>query len=134
MNTVSRKNFLFGGAFVWLACTVMGCSESDRPTLGMVVGTVTLDGQPLPQACVLFTPAGPGRTSQGTTDTAGRYSLLYLRDIAGANLGEHAVRITTASEDNGGKESLPTRYHQDSELIATVNSGSNTLDFILESQ
>jgi len=111
-----------------------GCSRSDQPPLGRVGGLVTLDRVPLAGALVVFIPDGPGRSALATTDSAGRYELTYLRDIAGANLGSHTVRITTATEDRGGKEILPDRYHVKTELKATVEAGTNTLDFPLESQ
>lgn len=111
-----------------------GCSRSDRPALSPVTGTVTLDGRPLGAALVSFTPQGPGRTSLGTTDTEGRYRLAYLRDISGANPGRHVVRITTATDDNGGRETLPVRYHRRSELSAEVGPGDNTIDFSLRSR
>jgi hypothetical protein len=120
-------------ALVALAC-LTGCGRSDRPPLGRVGGTVTLDGVPLPAALVVFTPSGPGRSAIATTDTAGRYELAFLRDIAGANVGSHTVRITTAGEDRGGKEILPARYHRKTELTATVEPGDNTLDFSLQSK
>jgi hypothetical protein len=44
------------------------------------------------------------------------------------------VRITTATEDNGGRERLPQRYHAKSELTATVEPGSNRHDFALTSK
>lgn len=116
-----------------LAGLAAGC-QSDRPPLGRVGGTVTLDGAPLAGALVVFTPDGPGRSALATTDAAGRYELSFLRDIAGANVGTHTVRITTATENRGGKEILPERYHVKTELKATVESGTNTLDFALESQ
>jgi hypothetical protein len=114
--------------------TILGCSRSHQPPLGLVSGTVTLDGVPLANAIVRFTPAGPGRTSEGISDNDGHYRLLYLRTIPGANIDRHTVRITTASEENGGRELLPPRYHSRTELEARVVSGSNDLDFALRSQ
>lgn len=111
-----------------------GCGRPKQPPLGAVEGTVTLDGRPLAAAAVLFTPDGPGRTAIGVTDADGRYALTYLRDIQGADLGHHRVRITTATEDNGGQERLPKRYHAKSELTATVEPGSNRQDFALTSK
>ena len=109
----------------------VGCSKSSRPPLGIVSGAVTLDGRPLTDALVLFTPDGPGRTSRATTDAGGRYELAYLRDIMGADLGRHVVRITTASDENGGRERLPKRYHSATTLEATVEPGTNAIDFAL---
>jgi len=108
-----------------------GCSRPEPPALGDVEGLVTLDGRPLPAALVLFTPAGRGRTAQGVTDALGRYRLRYLRDIPGANVDVHTVRISTATEEHGGRELLPPRYHADSQLTATVKAGRNTIDFAL---
>ena len=130
MNAAIRLVF---PAIVALAC-LAGCGRSDRPPLGRVAGTVTLDGAPLPAALVVFTPSDRGRAAIATTDTAGRYELAFLRDIAGANVGSHSVRITTATEDRGGKEILPARYHRKTELVATVEPGDNTLDFPLKSR
>ena len=117
-----------------LLASLAGCSRSNRPPLGEVAGTITLDGRPLPAAAVHFTPDGPGRTSLGSTDSAGGYRLRYLRDIAGANLGRHTVRIMTATEENGGREILPPRYHAATVLEATVQSGTNQIDFSLQSR
>lgn len=119
---------------VFAVALAVGCAKSDRPPLGRVTGTVTLDGQPLAAALVAFTPEGRGRTSLGTTDAAGRYSLSYLREIAGANVGRHVVRIMTANEENGGRERLPARYHRRSELVADVQAGDNTIDFPLRAK
>ena len=118
-------------AIVVLTATILGCGPSPQPPLGRVSGTVTLDGAVLANATVLFTPAGRGRCSQGITDAAGRYELRYLRDIRGANIDRHTVRITTASEENGGRERLPPRYHSRSQLQARVAVGGNRLDFDL---
>lgn len=123
----------------WLILTaaipaLAGCSKSDRPPLGAVAGVVTLDGQPLPEALVLFTPDGPGRTSRALTDNEGRYELAYLRDIMGADLGRHTVRILTVTDDNGGKERLPKRYHAATTLEAHVEPGDNAVDFALMSK
>ncbi len=113
--------------------TLPGCVPSSRPPLGRVSGTVRLDGESLANATVLFTPAGQGRTSQGVTDTQGRYELRYLRDIPGANIDQHTVRITTACEENGGRELLPARYHARTDLEARVVAGRNVFDFELRS-
>lgn len=122
---------------VLLACLCLaaaGCSRSDRPPLGTVSGTVTLDGTPLAAALVVFSPERPGRASQATTDDAGHYELVYLRDVAGAAVGRHSVRIITAGEENGGRERLPGRYNAETTLSADVKAGANTLDFPLASR
>ncbi len=124
----------FAFALAAIALLTTGCNSVEAPQLGLVEGTVTLDGVPLPSVLVVFTPDGPGRSATATTDTAGHYSLSFLRDIPGANVGTHTVRITTSDGRRGSKEMLPRRYHRKTELMATVQPGSNTIDFALESK
>jgi hypothetical protein len=132
-----------GGGTFWFACLVAlttmaipmtGCSGTKIPPLGLVEGTVSLDGVPLPSAIVVFTPDGQGRSSTAVTDTAGHYALTFLRDIRGANVGTHTVRITTATGTRGVREILPSRYHRKTELTATVQPGTNTIDFALRTK
>jgi hypothetical protein len=120
-------------ASTFAALAALGCGRSSQPSLGLVHGTVTLDGSALANATVLFTPDGRGRTSQGITDTKGRYELRYLRDIRGADVDHHTVKITTACEEHGGRERLPPRYHARTQLEARVAVGTNTFDFDLRS-
>jgi hypothetical protein len=85
------------------------------------------------------------RMQSGATDTttlagvgatkseARKYSFLRAiqAQIPGANVDVHTVRISTATEEHGGRELLPPRYHADSQLTATVKAGRNTIDFAL---
>ncbi len=131
---------------LWLSALVLplwlsGCGGGDTPPLADVRGTVTLDGQPLPQAHVEFAPT-QGRPSQAMTDAQGRYRLMYTPDTPGAVLGSHTVRITTATsspadEDNPdakpAEEKVPAVYNRQSELQQDVVSGKNEFDFPLDS-
>jgi hypothetical protein len=117
---------------------LVGCGGPDHPDVGRVSGVITLDGQPLPEATVMFQPT-EGRASIATTDAAGKYSLLYLDGVPGARLGQHKVIIRTEIPGEDGqppiaKEKLPKKYHAQTELTAEVKPGSNTFDFKLESQ
>lgn len=124
-------------------CVVLGLAAlsgcgSDLPPLGEVEGTVTLDGQPLPDAMVFFTPEGGGRSSTGFTDASGRYTLSFTGNEPGAVVGNHKVRITTGTPpelDDSGKEiaGKPERVpEQYSEGIAQeVKAGKQTIDFAL---
>src|SRR5687768_9403934 len=62
-----------------------GCGGPEHPDVGRVSGVVTLDGQPLPEATVMFQPEN-GRASVATTDSAGKYSMTYLDGVPGAKL------------------------------------------------
>jgi hypothetical protein len=124
---------LVTGAFL-----VPGCGKPEHPEVGRVSGVVTLDGQPLADATVMFQPT-EGRASIATTDSAGKYSLTYLDGVPGAKLGAHKVIIRTEIPGEDGqppiaKEKLPKKYHDQTELTAEVKPGSNTFDFALTSQ
>lgn len=130
---------------VWLPVTALvlvgmtvGCGNKD---LGGVYGTVTLDGSPLEEAMVTFTPVEGGRPAAGRTDADGNYELVFSRDDEGALIGEHFVSISTYNvvpgEDDQDKvipERVPAKYNVNSELKETVDAGSNKIDFDLTSE
>ena len=126
---------------------VVGCGgpPADVPPLGEVTGRVTLDGKPLANAAVVFSPADK-RDSMGTTDENGEYTLLFARQL-GATIGKHTVRITKGAGGPAGEhaegeqkdaaepaEAIPAKYNTESTLTADVKPGSNTFDFNLESE
>ncbi len=118
--------------------TFIGCGGSGEP-VGKVSGKVTLNGEPVPQASVMFEPVDGGRSSFGMTDADGTYQLTYMQENDGALVGEHLVRITTqrgAKRDDRGqitqagvKEKLPPEYNTESTQQVTVESGSNEINF-----
>jgi hypothetical protein len=125
------------GFVVSMFC-LAGCDSG--PRLSPVSGTVTLDGQPYPNAQVRFVPE-TGRPSIGFTDESGVYQLVYIRDEMGTNPGSYAVDITTVhisqSDSDGGKEppeKLPAKYNRQTELKADVQPGPNVIDFELKSR
>lgn len=125
---------------------LVGCGggPGDGLTLGRVEGVVTLDGEPLPNAHVAFAPIGSeGATSLAKTDEAGHYDLRYKRDMMGAVVGKHSVRIWTI-EDEGDqideatglpiprpKEIVPKKYNEETELVETVEETNQTVNFDL---
>ena len=117
---------------LWLVLIVsVGCSDGNRPPLAPVEGRITLDGQPLAGATVVFQPTR-GKSSSAQTGPDGRYELIYIRDIRGAIPGQHTVSITTASESQP-KERLPARYHSKTELTAVVEPEGGEVNFDLSS-
>lgn len=119
-----------------------GCGESG-PDLASVTGHVTLDGKPIANARVEFSPS-EGRTSVGTTNAEGVYELQYSIEKAGAVVGSHNIKITTERAATGGegsvtlmpgsKELLPPIYNSNSNLIEEVTPGENIIDFSLSRQ
>ncbi|MEX1039541.1 MAG: carboxypeptidase regulatory-like domain-containing protein [Pirellulaceae bacterium] len=124
-----------------LTVGLVGCGDASGPALGQVAGTVTLDGQPLPEAMVSFYP-GPGeRPASGMTDAAGQYKLMYTGAKEGAMVGPNSVKIETGvqtGEEEVSQSSkvaqLPAKYNTSTELTAEVERGSNTFDFDLQSK
>ncbi len=119
--------------FLVLTVTILVPACRHGPDLGLVQGTITLDGRPLAGATVIFEPKTGGHASRATTDNSGHYQLVYLRDIAGARIGTHIVKVFTASEDDP-KERIPARYNKKSTLTANVAPGTNESDFNLTSR
>jgi hypothetical protein len=129
---------------------VVGCSPEPY-RVAPVSGKVTLNGKPLPNACVHFAPIGskdhnPGPTSQGKTDSNGCFTLrLDHPPQLGAVVGKCRVFITTANTelrdgaqpDAGGKktkELVPARYNQETTLIFDVPpGGTDQANFDLKS-
>jgi hypothetical protein len=122
-------HFRHASWIVCLALAIAGCGERG-PSLVWVTGTITLDGRPLPNAVVHFTPVAGGRGSYARADGNGRYALEFLPGRPGATAGAHRVSISTADE-SGNFESVPARYSRESELEATVQPGAATIDFQL---
>ncbi len=111
---------------------ILGCSQGDRPELGFVRGTVTLDSSPLSGAIVRFEPE-EGRAAVAQTDSDGDYVLLYVHGVKGAKVGVNTVTIAW-SDGEPGPVSIPAKYGAQSELTADVQPGKNRFDFTLDSQ
>jgi len=113
-------------------------------------GTVLYKNAPVDGATVNFLPRDDSPTAKpghGKTDSRGRFTLAtyFTPDDqpAGALPGEYAVTITKIDEPQGAydphkdpplKNHLPTKYAspQRSPLKATIQPGSNQLEFKLE--
>lgn len=75
---------------------VVGCGRSG-PAVAYVRGIVLLDGKPVAEATVGFSPIDRGRPAVGCTDDAGRFTLTSTgggRATAGAAVGEYVVVIS----------------------------------------
>lgn len=117
-----------------------------------VTGTITLDGAPLANCIVYFTPTGEGAQGVGRTDAQGVYKLQTAQGAAdaGTTPGSYKVHFTcdeivspeeTDAEGNTIKEEvvksvIPAKYNnaETSGCTAEVVKGKNTIDFALESK
>ncbi len=116
--------------------TLAGCGGNE--TLGQVTGTITLDGQPLADAFVIFAPTGGGTTSYGRTDEKGQYEMMFSDTEMGAWIGENKVEISTADVDatmsgSGQRERVPKAYNTETTLKVQVDGGPTEHNFDLKS-
>ena len=116
---------------------LIGCGNQDEVEVATVTGQVTLDGQPLPEATLMFQPES-GRPAIATTDSEGRYSLIYSEGVQGAIVGRNKVIIRSEIPGEDGEppiapEKLPKKYHDESTLSVDVTPGENVHDFKLTS-
>jgi hypothetical protein len=137
-----RRSFLMT-AVVAASVMSVGCGRAKGPELATVLGTITLDGQPLPDMNIQFAPEETGGSpSFGGTNANGEYRLLFSQNRKGAMLGRHRVEITPRerkTDESGqplGNEpaKLPVKYRKPGALTAEVKPGSNTIDFQLDTQ
>lgn len=126
---------------VMLACALpllVGCG-SGGPETADVTGKVSLAGEPLAGATIIFTPKDGGRPSTAISDDQGVYTLLFKQDEPGAELGEHIVTVTTGGESHDAEgneieleEKVPAKYNLDQTYIQEVKAGSNEINLELE--
>ncbi|MCA9248788.1 MAG: carboxypeptidase regulatory-like domain-containing protein [Planctomycetales bacterium] len=116
-----------------------GCGENVEPA----IGTVTLDGQPLPDAFLTFVPRGEqGSPGFAKTDSAGHYEMVRGSNDSGLIPGEYEVRITTYVEGKPDAvppipetpERVPARYNLNTELRVSVSENSEPFNFDLKSE
>ncbi len=90
---------MFGVSFVCGLCVIAaGCGGGVAAV--SVSGTVTVDGEPIEGATVVFTPLavakdGTAIASHGKTDSSGKYTLMTtVTEQSGAVVGKHNVTIS----------------------------------------
>ncbi|GHT26474.1 hypothetical protein FACS18942_03980 [Planctomycetales bacterium] len=88
------KNTTFLSLFVILILFV-GCGKAG-PAVNPVSGTVTLDGQPLTDASIRFTPKGEGEAAAGSTNASGNLAGIKTLSTGthGIVAGEYTVTIS----------------------------------------
>ena len=149
INLFQNHRFFAGLLMVTL---VSGCGtgvQTDYSKLGLVEvsGNVTLDGQPLSGATIMF-EAPDSTYSFGTTDSNGYYEMMLNSEKSGVIPGSKTVRIVTgavgdmADEGEGEEDAeeaasssgaaVPPCYNEKSKIEIEVET-STTFDFDLKS-
>src|SRR5262245_48439516 len=129
MPNLSRLCGLTAGLLLCAGC-------SSEPRSYRVTGTVTFEGQPLPQGDIHFIATDGRWGAEAGKIKAGRYELM-------AKAGPKRVEITASRALPGGargaggevipEEYIPDEYNAKSELTAEVTAnGKNEFDFRLK--
>jgi hypothetical protein len=127
----------------------LGCGGS---TVAPVSGKVTLDGKPVANVDVTFSPVAAsgtieaGMSATGKTNENGEYTLKATNGKTGAQVGMNRVSIVSLAAQvgegdqrppRGGwklQNKIPAKYNEKSELTFDVKPGTNTADFPLTSK
>ena len=121
------------------AVLVAGCGgggADDLPDLGLVTGTIKIDGEPTEDVSVTFSPADNGRASTGRTDADGNYELYFNSSTPGAIVGKHNVFVAGYVEFDPNapdapmippEGNVPRDYGNISKEV-TVEPGVNDID------
>lgn len=118
-----------------VALLAAGCGSGRSTKTHPVKGTVTYQGQPLPEVVVSFYPE-QGRPAAGMTDAQGAFSLSTFDPKDGAPAGFYKVAINEPAPDRAeGDYSVPpekpprfpVKYTNpsESELVAEVKPSSD---------
>lgn len=141
---VTSSRLTAAATLVALVLANAGCgSLYDGPELFPVVGSVSYNGTPIPEATVIFTPqsqSGSLKSLQALTDEQGRFELYTATNsghdyLPGAPAGEYSAAVTKYADSPTGPHSppkplLPMKYSnaRSSGLTASVVAGE-TNDF-----
>tara|TARA_R110002096_G_scaffold62300_8_gene154178 strand:+ start:55 stop:513 length:459 start_codon:yes stop_codon:yes gene_type:complete len=149
MKRIQKFQLIVVGALLFFAGCGSGTDEwvEARETVYPASGVVTLDGQPVKGATVIFHSVRKSISAQGMTDEDGRYYVTTYEDNDGAVAGKHVVTVRkseyvqkktkhhTEEEPSYYKvatEILPAEFatEKTSTLEVTVpESGADDLDF-----
>ncbi len=124
---------------VGAVCALFVCGCEKGPRYYDVTGTVTLDGAPLPEGGIIFSPMDSSLGPEPGTIKDGKYSLKALEGKKRVEISASKIIPGSKTRGAGGEpvpeEYLPMRYNAMSELSADVSPKSdNKFDFDLKSK
>lgn len=116
MRTLPTRPFIL---FVLLALAVSaGCQRG--PRIVPVSGVITLDGQPVEGAAVMYLLKPGGRVATGVTDAQGRYTLTTHPSGDGAYEGLHDVTVSLYRDESSPGTNTPEGAVSGSSLVKIV--------------
>lgn len=135
MNTRTEMRCFYSVLLLGVLLIAPGCGEGDPLSRQRVSGEIKLDGAPLANGTIAFSPTDPKGTSSGASITDGKYEIPAEK---GLPPGDYLVRIT-ASDDNAqpveapgesnniAVELIPAEYNTESTQKFTVKAGAENL-------
>ncbi len=125
--------------FLLLCVAGLLCGCEKGPKYYDVSGTISLDGRPLPEGDIIFSPMDSALGPEPGTIKNGNYSLKALEGKKRVEISASKIIPGSKVRGAGGEpvpeEYLPTRYNALSELSADVSpKGGNKFDFDLKSK
>ena len=88
-----------------LAGTMSGCSSDNLPKTVPAEGVVTLDGEKVSDATVLFIADVGSNNASAVSDSSGKFTLKAFEEKSGAVPGSYKVSISkTIAEKGSGKD------------------------------
>jgi hypothetical protein len=133
-----RRIALWRGAALSAVLAMAGCG---KPTIGIVSGTVTVDGTPAKSGSIAFFPVDRKSRTTGAEIVDGQYT-------AQVPLGTSKVEIRVSKVVGQKKlydtpnspiqplleEMLPAKYNDQTELTVDVQPGNNQQDYRLKTK
>ena len=117
--------------------TCLGCGDPNVPDLGRVYGRVTLDGEPVKRARLVYQADGKP-PCVGETDEDGNYEIMFDTGIRGAAVGKNLVTISTMRAEQNEKgervmtpELIPAKFNVETTLTFEVDGSGQTKDWEL---
>jgi len=108
----------------------VGCGRSKGPAVEFVEGVVLLDGQPIAEADVGFSPVAGGVVAYGRTDSAGKFRLTTGqggKHLGGAPVGEYTVtvikwrnRLADLGPQPGPSDPAAGKWQADAERLSSL--------------
>ncbi|MHB8898426.1 MAG: carboxypeptidase-like regulatory domain-containing protein [Thermoguttaceae bacterium] len=99
-----RQRLVLPATIAAFGLLLSGCGPK-HPETFPVTGTVTLDGQPVAGAAVVFTPES-GEQATATTDGSGQFELSTFELRDGAVPGKHRVTVAKTEVEPGEEEQV----------------------------
>ncbi len=120
---MKHSHTLYYSLFVFAFLSPIGCGDSDRPPWASANGVITLEGEPLQNAMVVFAPEDGKRLATGKTNDDGEFELFTFAPGDGAVIGKHQVSVVareepkSASSDGGSMAGGPAAPKQTKAVI-----------------